>query len=134
MKTREIRTHCGGTWTARADGWWRSVALAEVPALAQAMKDREARFAALTVRLAGTMLKLAWHWDFQGALLSCEGVAAQGEAVPSLAAIWPGADWAEREARDYYALTFTGRETTPPLMLRDGDTPGVLLPGREAQA
>jgi NADH:ubiquinone oxidoreductase subunit C len=38
-----------------------------------------------------------------------------------------GADWAEREARDYYAVTFSGRASTPTLMLREGDEPGVLL-------
>ena len=47
--------------------------------------------------------------------------------VPSITEIYPGADWAEREARDCFAVTFSERADTPPLMLRDGDTPGILL-------
>jgi NADH:ubiquinone oxidoreductase subunit C len=47
--------------------------------------------------------------------------------VPSIVDIYPGADWAEREAREYYAVTFEGRVSTPPLMLREGDAVGILL-------
>jgi NADH:ubiquinone oxidoreductase subunit C len=47
--------------------------------------------------------------------------------MPTIADIYPGADWAERETRDYFAVKFEGRDSTPPLMLRDTDRPGILL-------
>jgi len=34
---------------------------------------------------------------------------------------------AERETRDYYAVPFEGRLSTPPLMLREEDAPGMML-------
>ena len=134
MKAEAIRARSGGEWTARADGWWRKVDLQQVPAVASAMKQGEARFAALTVRPDGTSLKLSWHWDVAGTLLSIATTIDPGEAIPSLVAFWPGADWAEREARDYYAVRFSGRESTPPLMLREGDRPGVQMTRKDGES
>jgi hypothetical protein len=92
------------------------------------MREGGARFAALVAReIKAGALHLSWHWDFQGTLLSVETELAPGVSVPSIVDIYPGADWAEREARDYFAVTFAERADTPPLMLRDGDTPGILL-------
>jgi NADH-quinone oxidoreductase subunit C len=34
--------------------------------------------------------------------------AAEGEAVPSMAGIWPAANWLEREIFDMFGVTFTG--------------------------
>jgi len=130
MKAEELREHLGGTWTVRPDGWWRPVELERLRGSASVLKSGEARFAALTVRQDGASMKLAWHWDAAGTLLSLEAGLAPGAAIPSLVYICPGADWAEREARDYYAVSFSGRDGTPPLMLREGEAPGVLLPGK----
>lgn len=127
MNAQEMREHSGGSWQARADGWWRQAGLDQVRSVARHMREGGARFAALTVRPDGGSMKLSWHWDVAGILLSIEVVMDLAEAIPSVVDIWPGADWAEREARDYYAVRFSGRESTPPLMLREGDAPGVLL-------
>ena len=87
-----------------------------------------ARFATLVARPDGAgQLRLSWHWDLKGTLLSIETMLAAGSRVPSIVDIYPGADWAEREAREYYAVTFEGRVSTPPLMLREGDAVGILL-------
>jgi hypothetical protein len=133
MNAQDIREHLGGSWTARPDGWWRSLDLERLRASAAGMKAGGARFAALTVRPDGASMRLAWHWDVAGTLLSLQAELAPGAAIPSIADLWPGADWAEREARDYYAVTFSGRDETPTLMLREGDAPGVLLRGKEAR-
>jgi hypothetical protein len=140
MKTEAIRTQAGGPWERRPDGWWQQAGLDRLRPAASALKAGGARFAALTVRLEGVavrpegpVLRLAWHWDLGGTLLSLAVPVPPGTPVPSLVDLWPGADWAEREARDYYAVEFSGRAATPPLMLREGDAPGVLLRGREAQ-
>lgn len=49
----------------------------------------------------------------------------------SIADIWPAADWAEREARDHYALEFAGRDGSPALMLRGEDEPGLFTRTQE---
>jgi hypothetical protein len=147
MKTEAIRTQAGGPWERRPDGWWQQAGLDRLRPAASALKAGGARFAALTVRPEGEAvgpegeavgpegpaLRLAWHWDLGGTLLSLAVKVPPGTPVPSLVDLWPGADWAEREARDYYAVDFSGRAATPPLMLREGDAPGVLLRGREAR-
>jgi hypothetical protein len=99
------------------------------------MREGGARFAALVVReIKAGALHSSWHWDFQGTLLSIETEPTPGVSLPSIVDIYPGADWAEREARDYFALTFVERADTPPLMLRDGDIPGVLLDSEGSRA
>ena len=131
MTAAELREGIGGSWTERADGWWRSAAPTELRDVARGMLEGGARFVALVAcaRPAGA-LRLSWHWDVRGTLLSIEATLAAGAAVPSIADVYPGADWAERETRDYYAVSFEGRATTAPLMLREGDAPGVLLPAK----
>ncbi len=126
-RTTELREALGGGWLQRPDGWWLRVAPGEVRAAAGAMRKAGARFAALVARPAAGGLRLSWHWDVSGTLLSIDAVLPPGTRAPSLVDLYPGADWAERETRDYYGVEFEGRATTPPLMLREGDAPGVLL-------
>jgi Respiratory-chain NADH dehydrogenase, 30 Kd subunit len=129
MSASALRDRLGGSWTERADGWWRPISADDVRAAARTMLEGGARFAALVAcpRQAGA-LRLSWHWDLQGTLLSLETTVPAGVVVPSIVDVYPGADWAERETRDYYAATFAGRASTEPLMLREGDQPGLLLP------
>jgi NADH:ubiquinone oxidoreductase subunit C len=47
--------------------------------------------------------------------------------IASITDLCPAADWVERETREYFAIEFTGRETTLPLMTRDGDPIGINL-------
>ena len=120
MMTRE--------WSQRAGGEWLSASLGDIRSIAQSMLERGARFAALVVTQTETDdLRLVWHWDLRGKLFSVESTAALDTPLPSIVDIYCGADWAERETRDYYAVTFEGRASTPPLMLREGDPPGLLL-------
>ena len=130
MSAEEIRKNVGGAWAERADGFWLDVQASRVREVAAAMRTGSTRFAALVARPAGDGLRLSWHWDDAGTLLSIVADLAPGEEAPSVVDIWPGADWAERETREYYAVAFAGRADTAPLMLRDGDEPGVMLPGR----
>jgi hypothetical protein len=130
MTPSELRAHIGGYWDERAGGFWRCLDAGEVRGAARAMLAAGARFSALVaVPLEGGAFRLWWSFDHGGALLSVETALARGEAAPSVVDIYPGADWAEREARDYFALSFDGRAASPPLVLREGDAPGVLLRG-----
>ena len=135
MTAQAVRERVGGAWVERSDGWWCSVRSGEILAIARAVRVDGVRFAALTLFPEGDRMRFAWHWDCEGVLLTAEALADPGQAVHSIAGTWPGADWAEREARDYYAVSFEGRDSTPPLMLREEETPGVLLrPGGKEQA
>jgi Ni,Fe-hydrogenase III component G len=128
MSAETLREKIGGNWTERADGWWLRIPADKIREAARTMLAGGARFAALVTRPDGAgQLRLSWHWDLKGALLSVETTLAAGVPAPSIVDIYPGADWAEREAREYYAVTFKGRDSTPPLMLREGDAVGILL-------
>jgi NADH-quinone oxidoreductase subunit C len=43
--------------------------------------------------------------------------AGEDASVPSIAGIYPGADWHEREAHDFFGITFTGHPNLKPLIL-----------------
>ena len=115
-------------WRERAGDQWRPAKLNEIHSIAESMLENGARFVALVVtQIATGDLRLVWHWDLKGKLFSAESIVMRNTPVPSIVDIYCGADWAEREAREYYAVTFEGRASTPPLMLREGDPPGLLL-------
>ena len=115
-------------WRQRAGGNWMPANLGEIRSIAQSMLERGARFEAFVVtQTKAGDLRLIWYWDLKGKLFSIESQAAVNTPLPSIVDIYCGADWAEREARDYYGVTFEGRASTPPLMLRETDAPGVLL-------
>ena len=128
MTAEETRLEIDGDWTERADGWWLSAPATSIQQIARTMLKAGAHFVAIVaLPEPGTAMQLSWHWDIGGTLLSVLSLLAEGVAVPSIVDIYPGADWAEREARDYYAVTFEGRTDTPPLMLRSGDKPGAFF-------
>jgi NADH:ubiquinone oxidoreductase subunit C len=128
MRAEDTRLQIGGTWIERADGWWLTVPAASVQEIAHTLLKAEARFVTMVAQSEPNhVLKLSWHWDMEGTLLSVVSFLDEGIAVPSIVDTYPGADWAERETRDYYAVTFEGRKDTPTLMLRDGDKPGRFL-------
>jgi NADH:ubiquinone oxidoreductase subunit C len=127
MNAEQARREVGGVWEERRDGWWLAVPANLVPQVAAAMLRAEARFVTILAMPENDGLRVSWHWDVGGVLLSVAAHLSEGMLVPSIMDTYPGADWAERETRDYYAVAFEGRPDTPTLMLRDGDKPGVLL-------
>jgi hypothetical protein len=113
-------------WELRGDGRWVEAPNLDVRAMARLLRSVEARWVTLTVSPApGGGFRLLYHWDLAGRLLNIATVVPEARAE-SIADIWPGADWAEREARDYYALEFAGRDESPALMLRPEDEPGLF--------
>jgi hypothetical protein len=133
MSAAAIRAGIGGSWEQRPDGWWLRLSADALRGAAAALKAGGGRFAALVVRPAGDRLRLSWHWDVDGTLLSLDALLDAGGKAPTIVDLYPGADWAEREAREYYRVEFEGRATTPPLMLREGDAPGLLLRREEGR-
>jgi NADH:ubiquinone oxidoreductase subunit C len=110
----------------RRDGWWVVQPGVDIRHVAQAMRDEGVRLVTLTGVPAADAdrLRLLYHWEVGGGLLTVETAADDELRIPSIADIWPAADWPEREIRDYFGAEFTGRAETPPLMLRPGDPPG----------
>ena len=128
MNAAEVRRTISATWTERPYGWKLCLSLTAVRDAATKMLGCGARFCALVAMPEAVGgLRISWNWDVNGVLLSIESTVDRDTPVPSIADIYPGADWAERETRDYYAVSFDQRATTPPLMLRSGDQPGVML-------
>jgi len=127
MNSEQARSEIGGAWEEHADGWWLLVLVNQVPQVAAAMLRAEARFVTILALKEGDALRVSWHWDVKGVLLSVATHFCEGMPIPSIIDTYPGADWAERETRDYYAVAFEGRPETPTLMLRDADKPGVFL-------
>jgi len=118
-------------WEAHGDGRWVEAPDLDVRAMARLLRSVEARWVTLTVSPApGGGFRLLYHWDLAGRLLNIATSVPEARAE-SIADIWPAADWAEREARDYYALEFAGREELPALMLRPEDEPGLFSRTRE---
>jgi hypothetical protein len=127
MSAERPRAHLSdfGEWFLRPDGWWLMNPAVDVRALATAMLAAEARLATITaIPETDGRVRLAYHFDLLGVLHTVV-VTAVG-AAPSIADIYPGADWIEREIRDHYALGFAGRSAIEPLVLRSVAEAGVF--------
>lgn len=130
---RELDDH--GPWARTATGYWASWPDLDVRAMARLMLRHQVRLVTITGTQEdreedGDTLRVIYHWDVGGALLNLSTMTKSGH-LPTISDILPGADWAEREIRDYYGSEFDGRSTTPPLMLREGDPPGLFTRTRE---
>jgi hypothetical protein len=110
-----------------AGGYWSRQPALDVRAMAQLMLRHEVRLITITARLDPEGgFRIIYHWDTGPAVLNISTTVSADIGVPTIADIIPGADWAEREIRDYYGLDFPGRTRTPTLMLREGDPPGLF--------
>lgn len=70
-------------------------------------------------------LEVVYHlWSFtrRHHLTVKTRVTYEDAVVPSVAAIYPGADWLERETRDMYGIDFSGHPNLVPLLLPDDMT------------
>ena len=115
--TRPVEHRRNGVWAV-----WPGV---DVRAMTRVMLAGGAHFTAITCVPDGEGLRVIYHWTVDAHLVNIETAAAGGQ-LRSISDLLPAADWAEREARDYFAIDFTGRDATPPLVLRDGDAPGLF--------
>ena len=64
--------------------------------------------------------------------LAVRALAAKGGHLPSLALVYPGAEWHEREAADFFGLRFLANPNPAPLLLPcdfDGPPPRLKVPG-----
>jgi hypothetical protein len=118
----------GDGWEWKNGSWWLTPSDGmDVRATAQHMLSLDARFVAITaMEREDKEIRLDYQWDLNGQLLSFI-TATSARQIPTIADFCPAADWGERETREYFAVEFTGRETTKPLMTRAGDAIGINL-------
>jgi NADH:ubiquinone oxidoreductase subunit C len=106
---------------------WLALGAVNVRALAKAMNEVHARFITITAYQLpkDEGFRLEYHWDLNGRLL---GFSFQltGKSIESIFDLTEAADWIEREIHEEYGIDFPGREYEP-LLLRQGETPGVNL-------
>ncbi|HTW78600.1 MAG TPA: NADH-quinone oxidoreductase subunit C [Terracidiphilus sp.] len=116
-------------WRFEGGVWWMKPAeqTESVREVANAMKAVGARFVTITAsQLPGAEgFRLEYHWDLEGRLLGFAFNIA-GNTIASIYDLCEAADWIEREVHEGFGIDFTGREYEP-LLLREGDTPGVNL-------
>jgi hypothetical protein len=129
-KLKELGLGEGWAWDKGA--WWLTTPEGyDVRATAERLRDLGARFVAITVtEQADAAIRLDYQWDMDGALVSFVTTTAE-KRVASIVDIIPGADWAERETYEYFAVEFTGRAAMEPLMMRRGDAVGIHLKKKE---
>jgi NADH-quinone oxidoreductase subunit C len=117
----------GGGWEWKNGSWWTTPEVMDVRATAALMIALRARFVTITAtEKPDKEIRLDYQWDLDGQLLSFI-TATVAQQIPSITDLCPAADWVERETREYFAVEFTGRENTLPLMTRAGDPIGINL-------
>jgi hypothetical protein len=114
-------------WVENAGVYWFTYDGLGVRELAKAMKAIQARFVTITAYELpkNEGFRLEYHWDVAGRLLGFTFNLA-GNSIESIYDLCEAVDWIEREVQEEYGIEFTGREYEP-LLLRQGDAPGVNL-------
>jgi len=106
---------------------WLEPGAMTVRELSAAMNAVKARFITITAYQLpkDEGFRLEYHWDLDGQLLGFPFVLA-GKSIESIHDLCEAVDWIEREIHEGFGIDFTGR-VYEPLLLRQGDTPGVNL-------
>ncbi|MCL5257589.1 MAG: NADH-quinone oxidoreductase subunit C [Chloroflexi bacterium] len=86
--------------------------------MAELFKRAGARFITLTVTsVSDGKACIYYHFDVSGVVYSVL-LQATTMQVSSIVDVFPGADWAEREASELYGVAFSGRASMRPLLLQ----------------
>jgi NADH:ubiquinone oxidoreductase subunit C len=133
FKARLLQLGLGEDWEWSNSSWWTKQESTSVRATSALMVQTGARFLAITaIETPEKEIRLDYQWDLDGQLLSFT-TATTEKKIATIADICPAADWVERETHEYFAVEFTGRRTTLPLMTRPGDPVGINLHKEVAQ-
>jgi NADH:ubiquinone oxidoreductase subunit C len=114
-------------WVESRGAHWLNPGAASIRDVAKVMNEVQARFVTITAyQLPGDEgFRLEYHWDLDGRLLGFSFVLA-GSSIESIYDLCEAVDWIEREVHEGFAIDFIGRAYEP-LLLREGDKPGVNL-------
>ena len=124
----------GDCWEWKNGSWWLTVPETfNLRATTRIMLSLEARFVAITaMEREDKEIRLDYQWDLDGQLISFI-TATSARQIPTIVDLSPAVDWVERETHEYFAVDFTGRANTMPLMTRAGDALGINLHKETAQ-
>lgn len=123
----------GEGWSWLKGSWWLDTPENfDLRAITARLIELQARFVAITATPEAEAIRLDYQWDLNGQLLSFK-VPCASKLIASIVDLVPGADWAERETYEYFAVEFIGRTSMEPLMLRTGDPVGVHMQKEAAQ-
>ena len=114
-------------WIEKGGVHWSTSTDLNVRQVAKAMNALKARFITITAyQMPGEEgFRMEYHWDLDGKLLGFP-FQLPGNSIESIYDLCEAVDWIEREIHEGFAIDFVGREYEP-LLLRQGDTPGVNL-------
>ena len=114
-------------WTEKGGVHWLDPGELSVRDLCLEMIAAHARFITITAYQLPKEegFRLEYHWDLNGQLLGFPFQLA-GNSIESIYDLCEATDWIEREIHEGFVIDFVGREYEP-LLLRQGDTPGVNL-------
>jgi NADH:ubiquinone oxidoreductase subunit C len=130
-----------GATQKRPDGIWMDAAELDVMALAELMKNLEARLTTITaISIENGETELIYHFAVGGEAINVR-TRTRANAVPSIANVYKAANWAERENHDLFGVNFTGhpnlkRLIRPPQLAegffrQPGGAAGKALRGEE---
>ncbi len=115
------------SWVEEGGVHWLAPGSVSVRDVATMMNGLHARFITITAyQLPSDQgFRLEYHWDLDGQLLGFP-FQPTGHSIESLYDLCEAVDWIEREIHEGFGIDFLGRDYEP-LLLREGDTPGVNL-------
>ncbi|HVO63670.1 MAG TPA: NADH-quinone oxidoreductase subunit C [Terriglobales bacterium] len=119
-------------WQLLNGSLWLAPESLDIRGMATTMLARGARFITITAMQLpeDEATRLDYHWDLNGELLTFTSKTAD-KVVPSICDLCPAADWIEREIHEYFTVDFEGHEYEP-LLVREGEPVGVLVPEEDA--
>lgn len=114
-------------WAEQGGVHWLAPGALNVRQVAGIMNTVYARFVTITATELPDKqgFRLEYLWDLDGQLLGFP-FHISGNSIKSIYDLCEAVDWIEREVHEGFAIDFLGREYEP-LLLREGDKPGVNL-------
>jgi NADH:ubiquinone oxidoreductase subunit C len=90
------------------DGLWMDAAELNVLALAELMKNIEARLTTISaVSIENGETEIIYHFAIGGQAINVK-TRTKANAIPSIANVFKAANWTERENYDLFGVNFTG--------------------------
>ena len=92
----------------RPDGLWMEAAELNVLALAELMKNIEARLTTISaISIENGETEIVYHFAIGGQAVNVK-TRTKANAIPSISKVFKAANWAERENYDLFGVNFTG--------------------------
>ena len=92
----------------RPDGLWMDAAQLNVLALAELMKNIEARLTTISaISIEKGETEIVYHFAIGGQAVNVK-TRTKANAIPSISKVFKAANWAERENYDLFGVNFTG--------------------------